>query len=182
MMMSDNVDDDREETTTTVDPTELFSTIENRIVQLKSKLDANHNNKGSGAGDTSSSSTTKFELIDRNDLRSKLREQFGALFGKHWPLLKRCLQQQQSKSQARQQHAATTNVRLTQETCVRLLTLSVQYSYEYAKQVAVEFNYFGERKNWLERFLLVAKSELREMCIEFLLSYLNYAIVRTTPG
>ena len=140
-------------------PTELFSTIENHIVQLKAKLDEQQRNDDS-----------KFELIDRNDLRSKLRDQFGALFNKHFPLLKRCIQTKPSQN-------SNTSV-LTQETCVRLLTLSVQYSYDYAKQVAVEFNYFGDRKNWLERFLLMAKSDLREMSIEFLLSYLKYTNVR----
>lgn len=157
--MSDIEESSRVET----NPTELFSTIENRIVQLKSKLDDHPRNNNNN------SDASKFELIDRNDLRSKLRDQFGAVLGKHWPLLKRCLQTKPSA-------AANTSV-LTQETCVRLLTLSVQHAYEYAKQIAVEFNYFNDRKNWLERFLLVARSDLREMCIEFLMSYLKYTNV-----
>ena len=151
---------DTDETSAVSNPTELFSTLENRIVQLRSKLEEQR-------GD---SSGAKFELIDRNDLKSKLRDQFAALFGKHFGLLKKCLQTKPSQ-------AAGTSV-LTQETCVRLLTLGVQHSYEYAKQVAVEFGYFSERKNWLERFLLNARSDLREMCIELLMSYLKYTNVK----
>lgn len=138
-------------------PSEIFSNLENRITSLKSKIK-------STKGDEE-----KFELIDRNDIKNKLRELFNSLLGKHIALLKKCLHSKPSQ---------ITNGALTQETCVRLLTLGVQQSYEYAKQIAVEFNYFSEKKNWLEKFLLMARSDLREMSIEFLISYLRYTHVK----
>jgi hypothetical protein len=134
-------------------PEVLFSTIENRITTLKSKL-------------KSIDDSQKFELVDRNDLKTKLTEQFNSLLNKNFSLLKNSLQTKPSPS--------NNNSVLIQETCVRLLTLCVQQSFEYAKQVAVEFNYFNEKKNWLEKFLLMKQTDLREMSIEFLLSYLKY--------
>lgn len=134
-------------------PEILFSTIENRITTLKSKL-------------KSIDDSQKFELVDRNDLKTKLTEQFNSLLNKNFSLLKNSLQTKPSPS--------NNNSVLIQETCVRLLTLCVQQSFEYAKQVAVEFNYFNEKKNWLEKFLLMKQTDLREMSIEFLLSYLKY--------
>ena len=139
-------------------PSEIFSNLENRIISLKSKI------RPTAAGE-------QFELIDRNDIKNKLRDLFSSLLGgKHLALLKKCLQSKPSQ--------IPSGV-LVQETCVRLLTLCVQQSYEYAKQIAVEFNYFSEKKNWLEKFLHMSKSDLREMTIEFLISYLKYTNVKS---
>jgi hypothetical protein len=61
-----------------------------------------------------------------------------------------------------------------QETCLRLLTAIVNQNVELAKQIAVEYGYFNEHKNWLERFLLQKQSGLREAGIRFLLSFLRH--------
>ncbi len=64
-----------------------------------------------------------------------------------------------------------------QETCVRLLTLCVQESAVFAKKIATDFEYFSVFKNWLERFLLMKQTDLREFSIQFLISYFKYTKV-----
>lgn len=64
-----------------------------------------------------------------------------------------------------------------QETCVRLLTLCVQESAAYAKKIALEYECFTVFKNWLERFLLMKQTDLREYSIQFLISYFKYTKV-----
>ena len=61
-----------------------------------------------------------------------------------------------------------------QETLVRLLTLCVSNNVELAKLIALEYNYFNDFKNWLERFLFMKQTDLREISIKFLLSFLKH--------
>lgn len=135
---------------------ELFSTLENKINSLKSKLKSN---------DSDQQSSDQFELIDRTDLKQKLNDLIlGLITGDQFALCKKYLLAK-SNSKA---------IILVQETCVRLLTQSVQHSFEHAKQISSEFAYFNETKNWLEKFLLMKQTDLREMSVEFLLSFLKY--------
>ncbi len=67
-----------------------------------------------------------------------------------------------------------------QETCVRLLTVCVQESAVFARKIALEFDCFNVFKNWLERFLLMKQTDLREFSIQFLISYFKYTKVTSS--
>lgn len=126
-----------------------LSSLENKLSSLLSKLNQ--------------SSEKKFELIDRTDLKNKIQTITSSLIENNFSIIKKQLQSKSNPSMIP-----------IQETCVRLLTLCVQHNFDLAKQISSEFNYFNETKNWLEKFLLIKKSDLREMSLEFILSYLNY--------
>lgn len=126
-----------------------LSSLENKLSTLMNKLKENNENK--------------FELIDRNDLKTRISTITSSLIESNFSMIKKYLQ---SKSNAQ--------MIPVQETCVRLLTLCVQHSFDLARKISSEFNYFNETKNWLEKFLLIKKSDLREMSLEFILSYLKY--------
>ena len=104
-------------------------------------------------------------LIDRNDFRQKSNTLCAKTLESQIALIKKCLQLKSSNK---------TIVEL-QEICVRLLTACVQQSSECANTVAVEFEFFNEYKNWLEKFLLMKRTEIRTFSVQFLLSFLRHA-------
>ena len=107
------------------------------------------------------------ESNEKNDLKTNLNKICTTLLNKHIHLITRCLLIKSS----------TRKTLELQETCVRLLTLCVNQSASFAKQIALEYDYFNNFKNWLERYLLLKQSYLRELSIEFLVSFLKYAKV-----
>ncbi|CAF0751073.1 unnamed protein product [Brachionus calyciflorus] len=124
-----------------------LSTLENKLTNLADKFNQNDPSK----------------LIDRNDLKNKLTNLTTNLIENNFTVIKKYLH---SKS-----NPQTIPI---QETCVRLLTICTQHNFDHAKQISSEFNYFNDTKNWLEKFLLIKKSDLREMSLDFLLSLLKY--------
>ena len=88
------------------------------------------------------------------------------LDAKYLTFIKKCLQLKST--------AKSKNVIGLQEMCVRILTLVVQESSDCAKKIALEFDYFNQHKNWLEKCLLMKQSNLREHCIYFLISFFKY--------
>ncbi len=140
----------------------LLTNIEESIIYYTNKL----------SKDEQDSSNKKFELVDRDEFRKQLNDLYSDLVETHMGIIKKSVL---SKS-------FTKKAITTKETCVRLLTLCVQQSFAYAKQIATEFNYFNDYKNWLERCLLTKQSDLRELCIQFLLSFLKYGKPQTTTA
>ncbi|RNA04154.1 nucleolar pre-ribosomal-associated [Brachionus plicatilis] len=128
---------------------EQLSSLENKLSSLLTKLDQKNEQK--------------FELIDRTDLKNKLNAITTSLVTNNFSIIKKNLQSKSSPG-----------LIPIQQTCVRLLTMCVHHSFDLAKQISSEFNYFNETKNWLEKFLLIKKSELREMSLQFILTYLKY--------
>jgi hypothetical protein len=104
---------------------------------------------------------------DKNDAKTNLNKICSNLLNKYINLITKCILMKSSTKKT---------VEL-QETCVRLLTLCVNQSIVFAKQIALEYDHFNNFKNWLERFLLLKQTYLRELCIEFLVSFLKYAKV-----
>jgi len=104
---------------------------------------------------------------DKNDAKTNLNKICSNLLGKYINLITKCILMKSSTKKT---------VEL-QETCVRLLTLCVNQSIVFAKQIALEYDHFNNFKNWLERFLLLKQTYLRELCVEFLVSFLKYAKV-----
>ncbi len=84
--------------------------------------------------------------------------------GKYFKLITKCLQMKSS----------TKKTLTLQETCVRILTIGVQFSPEYAKQIALEYECWNVYKNWLEKFLLLKQTDLREYSVQFLMSYFKH--------
>ena len=110
----------------------------------------------------------KFEdKSDKNDFKVTLNKICSNLLSKYINLITKCILMKSSTKKT---------VEL-QETCVRLLTLCVNQSITFANQIALEYDYFNNFKNWLERFLLLKQTYLRELCVEFLISFLKYAKV-----
>jgi hypothetical protein len=67
-----------------------------------------------------------------------------------------------------------------QEKCVRVLTLCIEFNSTFAKRIAIEHNYFNEFKNWLQRFLLMKQTDIRELSIRLLMSFFKHVKVTTT--
>ena len=134
----------------------LFAFIEKAINFYKSK--------------TSSLDDKKLELIDKGGLKENLNGIITNLLNKYLDLLTKCILMK----------SGTKKTIELQETCVRLLTLCIQQHISFAKQIALFYDYFNNHKNWLERFLLMKQTYLRELSIELLLSYLKYAKVTTS--
>jgi hypothetical protein len=141
----------------------LLTNIEESIIYYTNKLSKDEQQEHS---------TKKFELVDKDEFRKQLTDLYSDVVETHIGIIKKSVL---SKS-------FTKKAITTKETCVRLLTLCVQQSFAYAKQIATEFNYFNDYKNWLERCLLNKQSELRELCIQFLLSFLKYGKPQTTSS
>lgn len=106
-------------------------------------------------------------LVEKIDYRARLNNICTTLLNKYIKLISKCLVMKSS----------TKKTLTLQETCVRLLTVCVQQSADYAKQIAFEYEYFNIYKNWLERFLLMKQTDLREFSIQFLISYFKYTKV-----
>ena len=103
-------------------------------------------------------------LTDKTELKSKFNSLCTILMDKYIKLITRCLKMRSSTKKTIE----------LQETCVRLLTVCLNQSQDFAKKIALEFDYFNEFKNWLERFLLLRQTNLREYCVQFLISFLKY--------
>lgn len=98
-------------------------------------------------------------------LRESLQSIYSAVLERFNNLIKKCLSLKSNSPKTMD----------LIETCVRILTLCVNHSINYANQIAVEYNHFNEHKNWLEKCLLQKQTTLRESSIKFLLSFLKYA-------
>ena len=109
-------------------------------------------------------------LVDKIDFKQRSANILTTLLSKYLKLITKCLLMKSSTKQALQ----------LQETAVRLLTLCVQHGADFAKQIAVEYEFFNVYKNWLERFLLMKQTDLREFSIQFLISYFKYAKAAVT--
>lgn len=86
------------------------------------------------------------------------------MVAKYFKLINKCLQMKSS----------TKKTLTLQETCVRLLTFGVQFSPEYARQIALEYDCWNVYKNWLEKFLLLKQTDLREYSVQLLMSYFKH--------
>lgn len=148
----------------------LLSNIEQSILFYQKQLrkgedeaaDTESGKKKSGGG---------VHLVDRDEYRKQLNDLFVDLIESRIGIIKKHVLSKSFTKKA-------VNIK---ETCVRLLTLCVQHNMALAKQVAVEFQHFNEHKNWLEKCLLMKQTYLRELCVEFLLSFLKY-VGKTTAS
>ena len=60
--------------------------------------------------------------------------------------------------------------------CVKFLGLCIKENKSHLKQIAIEFNYFQDKKTWLDKYIHQNNSyNLRVESVKFLLSFLNYA-------
>ena len=61
--------------------------------------------------------------------------------------------------------------------CVKFLRLSIKENKSHMRQIAIEFNYFQDKKTWLDKYIHQNNSyNLRVESVKFLLSFLNYSI------
>ena len=114
----------------------------------------------------------QLEASDISELKACVGNICATLLNKYINLITKCILMKSSTKKT---------VEL-QETCVRLLTLCVNQSASFAKQIALEYDYFNTYKNWLERYLLLKQTYLRELSVEFLISFLKYAKVTANRG
>jgi hypothetical protein len=60
--------------------------------------------------------------------------------------------------------------------CVKFLRLAVKENKTHLKQIAIEFNYFQDKKSWLDKYIHQSNSyNLRVEAVKLLLSFLNYS-------
>lgn len=110
------------------------------------------------------SSTQSLLLTDKTELKTKFASLCTILVDKYIKLITRCLKLR----------SGTKKTIELQETCVRLLTVCVNQSVDFAKKISMEYDCFNEFKNWLERFLLMRQTNLREYSVQFLISFFKY--------
>ena len=135
----------------------LLAFLEKAINQYKLNLKANDD---------------KLDSNEKSDLKANINNICSTLLNNYINLITKCILMKSSTKKT---------VEL-QETCVRLLTLCVNHSAAFAKQIALEYDYFNTFKNWLERYLLLKQTYLRELSIEFLISFLKYAKVTASTN
>ena len=113
----------------------------------------------------------KLLLTDNKDLKQKFNTLCTNLTDKYIKLITRCLKLR----------SGTKKTIELQETCVRLLTICINQTVDLAKKIALEYECFNEFKNWLERFLLMRQTDLREYSVQFLISFFKYIKTSTDP-
>jgi hypothetical protein len=140
-------------------PLNLNETNADLIFSCLDKACVHYQNKLKKLTDSSS-----LLLTDKTELKAKFNSLCTILIDKYIKLITRCLKMR----------SGTKKTIELQETCVRLLTVCLNQSIDFAKKIALEFDYFNDFKNWLERFLLLRQTNLREYCVQFLVSFLKY--------
>jgi hypothetical protein len=142
-------------------PLNMNETNADVILQCIEKACISYQNKLKQIDETPSASLL---LTDKNDLKLKFISLCNLLCDKYIKLLTRCLKMR----------SGTKKTIELQETCVRLLTICLSQNVDFAKKIAMEYDCFNEFKNWLERFLLMRQTNLREYSVQFLISFFKY--------
>lgn len=147
-------------------PLNMNETNADIVLQCVEKVCIHYQNKVKQFEDTTTTTTTSVLLLtDKNDLKVKFTSLCTLLVSdKYIKLLTRCLKMR----------SGTKKTIELQETCVRLLTICLNQNVDFAKKIALEYDCFNEFKNWLERFLLMRQTNLRESSVQFLISFFKY--------
>jgi len=155
-------------------PLNLNETNADIVLQCVEKVCIYYQNKVKQFEELSTTTTTTAVLLtDKNDLKVKFTSLCTLLVSdKYIKLLTRCLKMR----------SGTKKTIELQETCVRLLTICLNQNVDFAKKIALEYDCFNEFKNWLERFLLMRQTNLRESSVQFLISFFKYVHSSEQPA